>query len=91
VTGSELVVVLAEVSFGRVDSVVVPEGVVVSVEVEEVSGETGPVDVAPSTTEDGVFEMAALLVPDVSIVGAVEVELTKGGAFSMYEPDGWTA
>ena len=84
-TGLELVVVLAEVSFGRMDCVVVP------VEIEEVSGETGAVDVAPSTTEDGVFEMAALLVPDVSTDGAVEVELTNGGAFSMYEPSGCTA
>jgi hypothetical protein len=84
--------VLADVSLGRMDRVVVLEGVVVSVDVEEASVGAGAVDVdAPTTMGDAGLEEATLLVAEVPNIGAVEVELTKGGAFSMYEPDGWTA
>jgi hypothetical protein len=93
VAGSELFVVLANVSLGRMDRVVVLEGVVVSVDVEEITGEFSVVeDVdALSTVEDAGLEMAALLVAEAGKVGAVEVELTNGGAFSIYEPLGCTA
>ena len=75
------------------DKVVVPEGVVVSVEVEEITGESGVVEdvEAAGMVEDVRLEKAALLVAAVPNVDAVDVELTKGGAFSTYEPDGWTA
>ncbi len=81
-----------EVLLDMTDDVVVPEGVVVSVDVEEVSGEAGTVDVdAPCTTGAAGLEEATLFVAEVPKVGAVEVELTKGGAFSIYEPFGCTA
>ena len=69
--------------------VVVLEGVFVSVDVEEVSGEPGTVDVGVTcTTGAPGLEDATLLVVEVRSVGAVDVELTKGGAFSIYEPLG---
>jgi hypothetical protein len=52
----------------------------IDVETFGAAGDT-PVDVA----------VASSFVVDVVICGAVEVEETNGGAFSMYEPDGWTA
>ena len=64
------------------DTVVVTEGVVVSVDVEEVSGEAGTVDVARSDTEDAGLEEAILLVAETPKIGAVDVELTKSAAFS---------
>ena len=81
---------LAEVALGSMDRVVVLDGVVVSVEVEEITGDAGVVEDVEATgmVEDVGLEKAALLVAAVPNVDAVEVELTKGGAFSMYEPDG---
>jgi hypothetical protein len=79
---------LVEVPLSMMDDVVVPEGVVVSADVE-VLEEAGIVDVdAPSVVEDVGIEVATLLVAEVPNVGAVDVELTNGGAFSMYEPFG---
>jgi hypothetical protein len=75
VVGSELVVVPAEL----------PDA-------------NGVVDVEESGTDedaslDGLenASVAALLVVDVAICIGVEVDETNGGAFSMYEPKGWTA
>jgi hypothetical protein len=59
----------------------VAEGVPVSAEVLEVSGEMEAVDVGASGTARDV----------ALIVAGVEVEETNGGAFSMYEPSCWTA
>jgi hypothetical protein len=52
-------------------------------EVVEVSKEAGTVDVAARTAGDVVVADVVPPVSEVSNVGAVEVELTKGGAFAM--------
>jgi hypothetical protein len=64
---------LVEVPLSMMDDVVVPEGVVVSADVE-VLEEAGIVDVdAPSVVEDVGIEVATLLVAEVPNVGAVDV------------------
>jgi hypothetical protein len=78
------------VPFGMKDEVAVPEGVVVSVDVSKVSEVVGTVDVEASGAAEGMLE-AVLLASELFNVGAVEVEFTKGGAFSIYKPLGCTA
>jgi hypothetical protein len=68
------------------DNVVVPEGVVVSVDVVNVFEVAGTVDVEASGAVGGmlgtvVVLVAVLLAAELFNVAAVEVELTKGGAF----------
>ncbi len=75
------------VPLGMKDEVAVPEGVVVSVDVE-MSGITGTVDVEASGTAGGMLETVVVLASELFNVGAVDVELTKGGAFSIYKPLG---
>ncbi len=73
------------------DDVVATEGVVVSVNVMMVSEVAGTVDVEASGTAGDVLEAVVLLASKLSNVGAVDVELTKGGSFSIYKPLGCTA
>jgi hypothetical protein len=84
---------LVEVPLDMMDNVVVREGVVASVDVEEITGEFGVVEEAEATgtVKDAGLGIATLLVAEVPNVGAVDVELTNGGAFSMYEPFGCVA
>ena len=51
-----------------------------------VGGELGDDADAPSIAGIGAMEEVALLEDGVLIVGAVEVELTNGGALMMYVP-----
>jgi hypothetical protein len=84
--------VLVEVTPGPFDDVVALEGAAVSVDVVEVSREAGTVEVAaPRTEGDTVPDELLPVAAEVSNVGAVDVELTKGGALSMYEPSDCTA
>ncbi len=79
------------VPFAMMDDVVVPEGVVVSVDVSNVSEVVGTVDVEASGAAEGMLETVVVPISELCNVGAVEVELTKGGAFSIYKPLGCTA
>lgn len=62
---------------------------------EELSDEEGTIEVGASgAAGDATLELEADVpapMVDVAICDGVEVEETNGGAFSMYEPDGWTA
>ena len=53
----------------------------------EASGTEG--DATPMVDED--VSVAVLFIVDVVNCAGVEVEETNGGAFSMYDPEGWTA
>jgi hypothetical protein len=77
---------VALVCVGAIGASVVRVSVAVEVEGgEEVSGEKETVGVnAPSKVEAGEPVSDA-------VTGGVEVEETKGGAFSMYEPEGCNA
>ena len=66
-------------------------GAGVGVGVEELSEELGNDVDAPSTARIGALEEVGLLEDGVLIVGAVEVELTNGGALVMYDPFDCTA
>jgi hypothetical protein len=59
----------------------------------EVSGAAGDVELVVIDTVLGAGLLAdwETVVVDVAICAGVEVDDTNGGAFSIYEPDGWTA
>ena len=63
----------------------------------ELSDGAGLVGAASGTVEDATLaddadvSGASSLVVEVAICTGVDVEDTNGGAFSMYDPDGWTA
>jgi hypothetical protein len=78
------------VLFDMIDDVAVPEGVVVLVNVE-MSEVAGGVDVEASGTVGDVLETVVLLASEFSNVGGVDVDLTKGRPFVMYELSGCTA
>ena len=82
---------LVEVPLGAMDELVVLEDVLVSVEVVEVSEAAGAVEVEASGTAGDMLETVVVPVSELSIVGVVDVELTKGGAFTMYVLPGCAA
>jgi hypothetical protein len=59
----------------------------------EVSAAAGDVEltVVATVLGAGLLDDWGTVVVDVAICPGVEVDDTNGGAFSMYEPDGWTA
>ena len=57
----------------------------------ELSGAAGTVDVEASGRAGDVLETVVLLASELSNVGGVDVDLTKGRAFVMYDLSGCTA
>jgi hypothetical protein len=85
-------VVVGAVVFMGVFGKTLVEVAFVSADVREVSSEIGTVDVDVSrTVVDAALGELLLGQTEEFNVGAVEVELTKGGAFAMYEPSACTA